>query len=73
MMRRMMESEMGRKLDAVRMEIRFIEAQIERKRATASKLNDPIARKTVSRDRYTLERELDSLRAQERRLEQGIF
>lgn len=72
-MKRIMESEMGRKLDAVRMEIRFIEAQIERKRVTASKLNDPIARKTVARDRFKLEQELDSLRAQARRLEQGIF
>jgi TATA-binding protein-associated factor Taf7 len=72
-MKRIMESEMGRKLDAVRMEIRFIEAQIERKRVTASKLNDPIARKTVARDRFKLEQELESLRAQERKLEQGIF
>jgi hypothetical protein len=72
-MKRIMESEMGRKLDAVRMEIRFIEAQIERKRVTASKLNDPIARKTVARDRFKLEQELDSLRALARRIEQGIF
>lgn len=72
-MKRIMESEMGRKLDAVRMEIRFIEVQIERKRATASKLNDPLARKTVARDRFKLEQELDSLRALVKRLEQGIF
>ena len=72
-MKRIMESEMGRKLDAVRMEIRFIEVQIERKRATASKLNDPLARKVLARDRFKLEQELDSLRALVRRLEQGIF
>jgi hypothetical protein len=69
----MMERMVERKLDATRMEIRFIEEQIERKRATASKLNDPIARKTVARDRFKLEQELEFLRAQARRLEQGIF
>jgi predicted nucleic acid-binding Zn-ribbon protein len=69
MMRRMME----RKLDGIRNEIRHTEALVAAKRSKAAKLNDPIARKTVARDRFKLERELDSLRAQERRLEQGIF
>lgn len=73
MERIMVESEIGRRLDGIRAEIRGTEALVAAKRSKAAKLNDPIARKTVARDRFKLERELDSLRAQERRLEQGIF
>jgi len=72
-MKRIMESEMGRKLDGIRSEIRHTEALVAAKRSKAARENDPVARKVLARDRYTLERELESLRAQERRIQQGIF
>lgn len=59
MQRIMMEREMERKLDGIRGEIRRVEALVaDKKRKAAS-------------DRSRLE--LDSLRAQERRIKQGIF
>lgn len=64
---------MERKLDSVRAEIRCIEGLVAAKRMRAAEENDPIARKVLARDRAKLERELDFLRAQARRLEQGIF
>ncbi len=72
-MKRIMESEMGRKLDGIRSEIRHTEALVAAKRSKAARENDPLARKTVARDRFKLEQELDSLRALVRCLEQGIF
>jgi hypothetical protein len=73
MERIMVESEIGRRLDGIRAEIRGTEALVAAKRSKAARENDPIARKVLARDRYTLERELESLRAQERRIQQGIF
>lgn len=64
---------MERKLDAVRIEVNWTEALVAAKRSRAARERDPIARKVLARDRYTLERELESLRAQERRIQQGIF
>ena len=73
MKRIIMESEIGRRLDGIRNEIRHTEALVAAKRSKAARENDPVARKVLARDRYTLERELESLRAQERRIQQGIF
>lgn len=73
MQRTMMEKEIVRKLDGIRNEIRHAEALVAAKRSKAARENDPLARKVLARDRFKLEQELDSLRAQARRLEQGIF
>lgn len=73
MQRTMMEKEIVRKLDGIRNEIRHAEALVAAKRSKAARENDPLARKALARDRFKLEQELDSLRAQARRLEQGIF
>ena len=73
MERIMVKSEIGRRLDGIRSEIRWTETLVAAKRSKAARENDPLARKVLARDRFKLEQELDSLRAQARRLEQGIF